>query len=85
MIRPLGINILLKKLSSLEKTKSGIILSSEDKDAEKMGEVISIGKDVKNIKAKDKVIFESYKGTDFTYQDEKFILIEEKNCLAIID
>lgn len=92
MIKPLGDRVLLKKLEAEETTKSGIILTGSAKEAPQEAEVIAVGpgesKDGKyipmEVKAGDKVIYGKYSGTDVKYKGEEFILVSQKDILAVV-
>ena len=85
MIKPLKNYVLLKKITEENKSKSGLILSVKEEKRENIGQVVAFGPEVKNIKAKAKVIFENYKGTEVKENDEDFIILEDKNILGIIE
>lgn len=92
MIKPLGDRVLLKKLEAEETTKSGIILTGSAKEAPQEAEVIAVGpgesKDGNyipmEVKAGDKVIYGKYSGTDVKYKGEEFILVSQKDILAVV-
>ena len=93
MIRPLNDNVLLKKETVENKTASGIILSTGEKDAENIGVVIAIGdgKEVDGkkvpvaVKVGEKVIFDKYSTTEIEYDKEKYLLISDSKILAVIE
>ena len=57
----------------------------KEEKRENIGQVVAFGPEVKNIKAKAKVIFENYKGTEVKENDEDFVILEDKNILGIIE
>lgn len=89
MIRPLGDKVVIKRLEAEEKTKGGIILSSSAKETPQVAEVIAAGpgtEDVKvEVKAGDKVIFTKYGGNEIEYDGEKYIILSQKDILAVIE
>ncbi|NLB23762.1 MAG: co-chaperone GroES [Clostridium sp.] len=92
MIKPLGDRVLLKKLEAEEKTKGGIILTGSAKEAPQEAEVIAVGpgetKDGSlvpmEVKTGDKVIYSKYSGTDVKHQGEEYILVSQKEILAVV-
>ena len=85
-IRPLGERVLIKQTKQEEVTKSGIVLSDTvSKEKPIIGEVSAIGESIKEIKVGDKVIYEKYAGTEVKDNDETYLLLEEKNVLAIVE
>lgn len=85
-IRPLGERVLIKQTKQEEVTKSGIVLpDTVSKEKPIIGEVAAIGEAIKEIKIGDKVIYEKYAGTEVKDNDEVYLLLEEKNVLAIVE
>ena len=85
-IRPLGERVLIKQTKQEETTKSGIVLpDTASKEKPIIGEVTAIGEAIKEIKIGDKVIYEKYAGTEVKDNEEVYLLLEEKNVLAIVE
>ena len=85
-IRPLGERVLIKQTKQEEVTKSGIVLpDTASKEKPIIGEVTAIGEAIKEIKIGDKVIYEKYAGTEVKDNEEVYLLLEEKNVLAIVE
>lgn len=85
-IRPLGERVLIKQTKQEETTKSGIVLpDTASKEKPIIGEVTAIGEAIKEIKIGDKVIYEKYAGTEVKDNDEVYLLLEEKNVLAVVE
>ena len=86
IIKPLGKRILIKQTEQEEVTKSGIVLpGTASKEKPITGEVIAVGKDVEDVKAGDKVIFEKYTGTEVKDGDDSFLILDIDNVLAITE
>ena len=65
-IQPLGTRILIKPLEQASKTASGLFLPESAKEKPQTGEVVAVGDDESiKLKAKDKVLFAKYSGTEF--------------------
>ena len=93
-IRPLGQNVLLRRLEAEEKTKGGIVLPDTAKEKPKEGEVLTIGegeigKDGKRkefqVKAGDRVIFSSYAGTEVKIEGGEYLILSEEDILAVVE
>ncbi|MGQ0613872.1 MAG: co-chaperone GroES [Planctomycetaceae bacterium] len=93
-IRPLGQNVLLRRLEAEEKTKGGIVLPDTAKEKPKEGEVLAIGegevqKDGKRkdfqVKKGDRVIFSSYSGTELKIAGEEYLIIGEDDILGVVE
>ena len=86
IIKPLGKRVLIKQVEQEEVTKSGIVLpGTASKEKPITGEVIAVGKDVEDVKAGDKVIFEKYSGTEVKDGDNSFLILDIDNVLAITE
>jgi chaperonin 10 Kd subunit len=86
IIKPLGKRVLIKQVEQEEVTKSGIVLpGTASKEKPITGEVLAVGKEVKDVKAGDKVIFEKYSGTEVKDGDDSFLILDIDNVLAITE
>ncbi|MCK6460246.1 MAG: co-chaperone GroES [Planctomycetes bacterium] len=93
-IKPLGQNVLLRRLEAEEKTKGGIILPDTAKEKPKEGEVLALGegeldkngrkKDFQ-VKKGDRVIFSSYAGTEVKLDGEEFLILSEDDILGVVE
>ena len=74
-------------------TKSGIILAGSAKEKPQFAEVIAVGpggvvdgKEVKmELKVGDKVIMSKYAGTEVKIDGEEYIIISQKDVLAVVE
>ncbi|ONI44035.1 co-chaperone GroES [Candidatus Epulonipiscioides gigas] len=92
-LKPLGDRVVLKHLEAEEKTKSGIILTGAAKEKPQEAEVIAVGpgniEDGKKIemevKVGDRVIYSKYSGNEVTLDKEDFVVVSQKDILAVIE
>jgi chaperonin GroES len=93
-IKPLGQNVLLRRLEAEEKTKGGIILPDTAKEKPREGEVLALGEGEldKNGKRKDfqvkkgdRVIFSSYAGTEVKFDGEEYLILSEDDVLGVVE
>ena len=88
-IKPIGERVLLKPIKKEEKTKSGILLSSKSSntDTQNQAEVIALGKGEKleGIKVGDKVIFNRFSGNEIEDGEEKYLVVNAEDILAVIE
>lgn len=83
MIKPMGDRILVKKLESETKTKSGIILNDSSTEQEiYKAVVIEVSGDVSEIEKNEIVYFSKYKGENIKYNEEEYIILQLKDVLA---
>lgn len=93
MLKPLHDNVVLKKEKVEQKTASGIILTGDVKEQPSFATVVAVGEgnlvDGKvvplTVKVGDKVVFKKYSTTEFKFEDEEYLVIAEKDILAIIE
>jgi len=85
-IRPLGNRVLLKPIEAEEKTKSGLYIPDSAKEKPLQAEVIAVG-DAETIKVKvgQKVIYESYGGSEIKIDGVKHMLMDIKDILAVVE
>lgn len=92
-IKPLGDRVVIKMLESEETTKGGIILAGTAKEKPQMAEVLAIGpgaiEDGKTIpmevKVGDKVLMSKYAGTEVKIDGNEYIILSQKDILAIVE
>lgn len=92
-IKPLGDRVVTKMAEAEETTQSGIILAGSAKEKPQFAEVIAVGpggvvdgKEVKmELKAGDKVIMSKYAGTEVKLDGEEYIIISQKDVLAVVE
>lgn len=88
-IKPLGSRVVIKKSEVQEKTASGIILTGQAKERPQTAEVIAVGPGTEEekieVKVGDTVIYSQYAGTDVKYLGEEYIIVSQRDILAIVE
>ena len=93
-VKPLGENVLVRRVEAEEKTKGGIVLPDAAKEKPKEGIVVAIGdgrmlEDGKRaaftVTVNNRVIFSSYAGNEVKIDGDEYLLISETDILAIVD
>lgn len=87
-IKPISKRVLVKLIKEEEKTASGIILpGAGDKEKPNLGEVIAVGtgEDMPKIEIGEKVIYAKYSGTEIKDGDEKYLILNIEDVLAVIE
>ena len=86
---PLGDRVVLKQLEAEEKTKSGIILTSQAQEKPQEAEVIAVGPGTEEVKMEvkngDKVIYSKYADTEVKLDGEEYIVVKQSDILAIVE
>ena len=92
-IKPLFDNVLIKPLDRETKTPSGIVLPDSAKEKPQAGEVMAVGTggltdDGKKIpivvKVGQKVMYKKWGGNEIKVEGEEWLLVEQKDILAVI-
>lgn len=88
-LTPLADNVLLKHMEAEEKTASGIILSTANKEKSVIAEVIAAGPgtdDVKvTVKPGDKVVTGKYAGQELKLDGEDYVIVKMADILAVVE
>ncbi len=93
-IKPLGDRVVVKPIEEEEVTKSGIVLPDTAKEKPQKGEVLAVGtgKLLDNgervpleVKEGDVVVFAKYGGTEIELDGEEYVILSERDLLAVIE
>ena len=93
MLKPLGDRVVIRVLEQEEKTASGIFLPDTAKEKPSQGEVVAVGpgklqddgkRVALDVKVVDKIIFSKYAGTEVKFEGTKYLIVSERDILAII-
>ena len=93
MLKPLADRVLIKVDQEETKTKSGILIPDTAQKKSQKGTVVALGsgKMLDNgqrvpfeVKEGDRVLFSKYSGTDVEEGGEKYLLIDERDILAVL-
>ncbi|MBQ9882204.1 MAG: co-chaperone GroES [Synergistes sp.] len=93
-LKPLGDRIVVKASKNEEKTKGGLVLPDTVKEKPVEGEVVAVGagrvldngtRQPMEVKVGDKVIYSKYSGTEVKVGDENYLVIGERDVLAIVE
>ncbi|MEH1824181.1 MAG: co-chaperone GroES [Nostoc sp.] len=92
-VKPLGDRVFIKVSESEDKTAGGIFLPDSAKEKPQVGEIVAVGSGKRNddgtrqaidIAVGDKVLYSKYVGTDIKLGTEEYVLLSEKDILAIV-
>jgi chaperonin GroES len=92
-VKPLGDRVFVKVSAAEEKTAGGILLPDNAKEKPQVGEVVAVGpgkRDDKGTRVElevtvgDKVLYSKYAGTDIKLGTEEYVLLSEKDILAVV-
>ena len=92
-LKPLADRVLLIATEAEETTKSGIILSTANKEKPVISEVIAVGPGgivdgkeiVMTVKPGDKVVVAKYAGTEVKLDGAEYSIVRQSDILAIVE
>jgi chaperonin GroES len=92
-LKPLGDRVVVKPVEKEEVTKSGIVLpdTAKEKPQEGIVEAVGNGRVLDNgqrlavdLTVGDRVIFAKYSGTEFKLEDTEYLILSERDVLAVV-
>ncbi|WP_127849410.1 co-chaperone GroES [Lacticaseibacillus hulanensis] len=93
MLKPLGDRVIVKVTEEEEQTVGGIVLASNAKEKPQTGKVIAVGEGALTPEGKrlpmavsegDVVMYDKYAGSEVKYEGEKFLVMHDKDIMAIV-
>ncbi|MFK2823515.1 MULTISPECIES: co-chaperone GroES [Arcobacter] len=82
--KPLGKRVLVQRTEVEEKTASGIILVDSAKEKPNTAIVKAIGSEVTELKEGDTIVFEQFRGTEFTLDGEDYLVLDIENIIGVM-
>jgi chaperonin GroES len=91
--KPLSDRVIVEPVEWEEKTPAGVYVPETAKEKPQEGVVLAVGpgrlldngeRAPMEVKPKDKVIFAKYGGTEVELEGKKFLILSEKDILAIV-
>ena len=87
-IKPLADRVLLEPMEAETKTASGIIIPDNAKEKPQKATVVAVGIGTKDnpmtVKVGDTVLYGKYSGTELKFEGKDYLIMSEKDILAII-
>jgi chaperonin GroES len=92
-LKPLGDRVVVKPMRREETTKSGIVIPDTAKEKPQRGRIVAIGQGRRDedgdripldVSIGDQVLFAKYAGTEFVLDEEDYLILAEKDILAIV-
>lgn len=92
-LKPIGDRVIVQRLGSAEKTKSGLFLPDAAQEKPQEGKVIAVGsgKMLKSgkvvplsVKPGDRILFGKYSGSEIKVDDKEYVFLNEDDILAIV-
>ncbi len=83
-LNPLADWVVAEQEEAVTKTASGLYLPDKATEKPKIAKITKVGKDVKNVKAGDRIVYKSYSTTEVKVGDKEYILVKEEDILATV-
>jgi chaperonin GroES len=92
-LRPLADRVVARPLEREAMTKSGIMLPDTATEKPMRGTVVAAGEGRRNekgarvpldVQVGDEILFAKYAGTEFKHEDDDFLILTEKDILAVV-
>jgi chaperonin GroES len=83
-LQPLADWVVAEQEEAITKTASGLYLPDKAAERPKVAKVLKIGKNVKNVKPGDRIVYKSYSTTEIKIDDTEYILVKEEDILATV-
>lgn len=84
-IQPLADYVVAVGEEAETKTASGLYLPEKAAEKPKVAKVVAVGKEVKQVKVGDRILYKSYSTTDVKVESEEYILVKEEDVLATVN
>lgn len=92
-LKPLQDKVIVQKLEPEEKTAGGIVLPDTAKEKPQEGKVIAVGPGAVDdkgqrkpidVKEGDHILFAKYSGTEVKLEGEEYLILSDRDILAVI-
>jgi chaperonin GroES len=83
-LQPLGDYVVAVGEEAESKTASGLYLPDKAQEKPKTAKVVAVGKEAKQVKVGDRIVYKSYSTTEVKVGSEEFILVKEEDVLATV-
>jgi chaperonin GroES len=83
-LQPLSDWVVAEQEEAVTKTASGLYLQDKAAEKPKVAKVLKVGKNVKDIKVGDRIVYKAYSTTELTLDKTEYILVKEEDILATV-
>jgi chaperonin GroES len=83
-LQPLGDYVVAQIEQPESKTASGLYLPDNAKEKPKIAKVLAVGKDTKQVKTNDRIVYKSFSTTEVKVGTDEYILVKEEDVLATV-
>jgi chaperonin GroES len=83
-IQPLADYVVAVGEEASSKTASGLYIPDSAQEKPKLARVVAVGKEAKQVKVGDRIIYKSYSTTHVKMGEDDYILVKEEDVLATV-
>lgn len=83
-LQPLGDYVVAQAEAAKSKTASGLYIPESATEKPKTAKIVAVGKDVKQVKVGDVIVYKGYSTTDVKIDKDDYILVKEEDILATV-
>lgn len=83
-IQPLADYVVAVSEAAETKTASGLYIPGGAQEKPKVAKVVAVGKEARQIKNGDRIIYKSYSTTEVKVGADEYILVKEEDILATV-
>lgn len=83
-IKPLGDRVVAVREEAQTKTASGLYLPDNAKEKPVLANIVAVGKDVKNVKVGEKILYKEYSTTEIKIDTTEYLIVKEEDILGTV-
>ena len=83
-LSPLADRLVAKPLEAQAKTSTGFYVPESAKEKPQIGEIVAVGKEVKEVKIGDRIVYSQYKPDTIKVDGDELMIMKEEDVLAIV-
>jgi chaperonin GroES len=83
-IQPLADYVVAMQEEAETKTASGLYLPDKAAEKPKIAKVVAVGKNVKEVKVADRILYKTYSTTEVKVGGDEYILVKEEDIIATL-
>lgn len=83
-LQPLADYVVAVGEEAAAKTASGLYLPEKSAEKPKIAKVVAVGKEAKQVKVGDRIVYKTYSTTEVKVGADEYILVKEEDILATV-
>ena len=83
-LTPLADRVIATRDEAQTRTASGLYLPDSAKEKAIVATIVSVGPEVKSLKAGDRIVYKEYTTTEIKIEGVEYLVIKEEDILAVV-